>query len=202
MIIVFLLVGFGSLLIIHLNKQHEKPANENNNLFSDKSIEIKDNLSCSSECVQRMANVTVTQGRVVCDNDILSVICWPGFKNYLQPQLSCFNLELQVSMFSCKALQCEDTDDRKCSESLLILVGGEKEGELVSTVETFPPSNLSSCLPDLPRAVKWGALGLLEGTSLVVCGGQNRADQPTQECWVLDLDSASADWRLHQKLKR
>ena len=87
-------------------------------------------------------------------------------------------------------------------EEVLIIAGGEKHGSLVNTVEVFPQSYYSSCLPNLPEEVKWGSMGML-GHSLMVCGGQNMAEHPSRECWILDSQSKGIlSWTHHSRLIR
>ena len=82
---------------------------------------------------------------------------------------------------------------------VLIVAGGEEEDKMVNTVEVFPPSPESSCLPNLPKALKWGAMGML-GETLLLCGGQNEAEQPSQACWT--LDNKTAQWKPQNNLTR
>ena len=90
----------------------------------------------------------------------------------------------------------------KEQENVLLMAGGEEEGKLVRKVDIFPSSNYSSCLPNLPKPLKWGSLGLL-GETLLLCGGQNGAEQPTQACWALDKEKKeSAQWKPHNNLTR
>ena len=138
---------------------------------------LSTNLNCSSDCNYQAKNISVINGELVCDNDTLRVQCWAGFQTATHQHIYCSESELTViANIECSAKPCKDSEDITCSDNLMILAGGEVEGIMVDTVETFPPSNLSSCLPHLPRAVKWGALGLLEETGLVLCGGQNLAE--------------------------
>ena len=89
----------------------------------------------------------------------------------------------------------------KYEGTLLILAGGEEKGKLVNTVELYPPY-IKSCLPDLPEELKWGSMELL-GNSLLVCGGQNRAEQPVKSCWILDKkNNEKAEWKHHTDLIR
>jgi len=91
--------------------------------------------------------------------------------------------------------------ESKYEGTLLIIAGGEENGRLVNTVELFPP-HFKSCLPDLPEEIKWGSLHMLEN-SLLVCGGQNRAEQPVKSCWILDKNnSGNVEWKHHVDLIR
>ena len=205
-IISILLLFLVSTLVWILTKSkanHNVEKSLNYIVPSDLPDDLTTNLHCSSDCTLQAKNISIANGELVCGNDTLSVQCWAGFQTGTPQHFNCLKSERALQTIECSVKPCQDSEDITCSENLLILAGGEVEGRIVESVETFPPSNLSSCLPHLPRALKWGALGLLEETDLVLCGGQNLAEQPTRECWVLDNFSRdTAKWRHHATLTR
>ena len=81
-------------------------------------------------------------------------------------------------------------------QEFVVLAGGEQGGQLVNTVEIFPPSTGLDCIPALPVPLKLGSLGLVAG-QLLLCGGQNSANQPVRNCWRLDK---TAGWEVVDSL--
>ena len=86
---------------------------------------------------------------------------------------------------------------------MLVAGGKNKSGNIVNDVSLYPfTPHLSQCLPALPVALRWGALGLL-GSSLLLCGGEGHNEHPTSSCWTIDNTSAeTAKWRHHGVMKR
>ena len=97
-----------------------------------------------------------------------------------------FASEKQGNKWPCSSLgQAEDR--------VMVMVGGEQDGQVVNTVDIFPYSfsECSRCISPLPDRLKWGNLGFVSGT-LLMCGGEVDSKQ-SQKC--LAVDRMTGDWR-------
>ena len=83
----------------------------------------------------------------------------------------------------------------QCEHSVLVVAGGELDGQGLNTVEVYGSQQL---LASLPEALKWGSLGFV-GRRLMMCGGQNRLYQ-SSACWA--LDTSVDHWKLQGNLTR
>ena len=190
------------ILILVLYQQGESSLEQPNNKtsFEHKQNQVSryDFEECPRGC---LALVSAENGWLECANKTVVINCWTGFQHFGVRQKSCSRKSLKRDILKCVEEPYVETDYKQFHESVLLIVGGESDGKLVNHVGIFPPSNSTVCLPNLPRAVKWGSLGLLEDTSLLACGGQNRAEQPTRDCWRLDKSTA-IKWKHHTQLTR
>ena len=83
---------------------------------------------------------------------------------------------------------------------IMLLIGGEKEGEVVSTVELSPMSQLPNCeFPSLSEKLRWGNAGFVND-DLLVCGGETLDQVLSRHCWA--LDSNERIWRSLDNLTR
>ena len=94
----------------------------------------------------------------------------------------------------------------QCEGSVLVLARGEMASGLVEYVEVHAESRMyseqySNCLPNLPKKLRWGNMGLVED-SLMVCGGQNELQETgSTDCWIINPETRK--WQRHSiKLKR
>ena len=83
---------------------------------------------------------------------------------------------------------------------IMLLIGGEREGEVVSTVELSPTSQLPNCeFPSLSEKLRWGNAGFVND-DLLVCGGETLDQVLSRHCWA--LDSNERIWRSLDNLTR
>ena len=190
------------ILVLVLYQQSEPSLGQPNNNSSSEHRQMKvlgsDFEECPHDC---LARVSAENGWLECANKTVVINCWTGFQHFGLTQKICSSKRHKKDILKCAREPYVSSDYKQFHDSVLLIVGGESDGQLVNHVETFPTSNSTACLPNLPRAVKWGSLGLLEDTSLIACGGQNRAEQPTRDCWRLDK-STTNKWKHHTQLTR
>ena len=85
-------------------------------------------------------------------------------------------------------------------ELVLVMMGGEEDGQLKDTVEEFPNNRVHRCkLPPLPMKLKLGNAGFV-GDSLLVCGGETKLQNPNRACWY--LQPCAAGWKSLTNLTR
>merc|ERR1711915_396862 len=105
-------------------------------------------------------------------------------------------------MGPCMSVKSEEfaSNERDCEQSdFLVSAGGYSPDQSLSKLVTTLPSSpqTSNCIPELPVALRWGALGLL-GSTLYLCGGEDVTQQPQSYCWSLsNRNSEVAEWRRH-----
>ena len=190
------------ILVLVLYQQGESSLEQPNNKTSSEHRQNQVSRYDFEECPRGcLALVSAENGWLECANKTVVINCWTGFQHFGVRQKSCSKKSLKRDILKCVEEPHVESDYKQFHESVLLIVGGESDGKLVNHVGIFPPSNSTVCLPNLPRAVKWGSLGLLEDTSLLACGGQNRAEQPTRDCWRLDKSTANK-WKHHTQLTR
>ena len=84
--------------------------------------------------------------------------------------------------------------------TIILLMGGEREGEVVSTVELSPSSQLPNCkFPSLSEKLRWGNAGFVND-DLLVCGGETLDQVLSRHCWA--LNSNESTWRPLDNLTR
>ena len=88
--------------------------------------------------------------------------------------------------------KAEQSDDR----TEILLIGGEDQHKRLSPDIVIYSSREKSCLPPLPRPVKWGVGGVVGGR-LLVCGGEMYNQQPLDSCHLL---STSKEWQQYYPL--
>jgi len=160
-------------------------------------------MQCSNECHSFISTISILNGHLFCVRDIVHVECENDFEPESEISIECERLHESLDLLQCtKMIWSKPRIYPNEPSNVLILAGGEEEGKLVNKVEVFPSSHYSSCLPNLPIPLKWGSMGML-GETLLLCGGQNAAEQPTQDCWTLDnRRNETAEWRPHINLTR
>jgi hypothetical protein len=158
-------------------------------------------LSCVPSC-----KVEVNRGFLDCHNeDAQNLFDEFGVPHSTQCSLKC---NAGFSLTGSSDLTCNRQGlwtSGKCEETILVIAGGETDGEIVDTVEVHANAKMysdhySSCLPSLPMKVQWGNIGLVED-ELLVCGGMTE-EQGTgsPECWRISTNTGV--WRQHIKLTR
>ena len=75
----------------------------------------------------------------------------------------------------------------------MLFAGGENGTGLLNNVtadydDDMYAETFSTCLPSLPKRLKWGSMGLVKN-NLVVCGGQEEEELPNTNCWKLGSHS-------------
>ena len=83
-----------------------------------------------------------------------------------------------------------------CEKTDLVILGGERAGEVTDAVELV--SNPCS-LPPLPKKVKLGSAGFVSN-SLLVCGGETAIQNQNSDCWV--LKPGADNWQTLEILSR
>ena len=96
--------------------------------------------------------------------------------------------------------QSQTANEYSRKPMLMLLIGGEREGEVVSTVQLFPTSQLPNCeFPSLREKLRWGNAGFVND-DLLVCGGETLDQVLSRHCWA--LDSNERTWRPLDNLTR
>ena len=157
-------------------------------------------LRCSLPACKVPANPK--DGQTMCSSSQLtvgsscSVQCDHGSTTGGKASVTCQEDLTWSSMPVCRPPLCSSTG--RCKKTVMVLAGGERNGQVVDTVEVLDDSldAYTYCLPNLPEAVKWGSLGFVAG-ALLVCGGEWHPYQ-SPACWVLDTSTTS--WMRHSRL--
>ena len=198
-LVVFLLLGMVALLIVHFSATKNEDSQEENNstamlaLRHMRTPSAPSFFQCPLDCFNKSKRLlSITNGRASCNNNVIHLECEPGFEAETELSVTCENLNQRRKLIKClPSSKCKDQNQSGCGADVLLLAGGELDGELLDTLETFPMSAYSRCLPPLPHPLKWGSLAFMEN-SLVLCGGENSAEQPSKSCWALET---GRQWR-------
>ena len=209
-LVVCLLLGIVALLVVHFSGEKVEVSQEEINstamllgrhhLGTPTLPAAPSFFRCPLHCFNKSKRLlSVTNGRAACDNNTIHLECEPGFEAETELSVTCEELDQRRNPIQClPASRCKDQKQSGCAADLLLLAGGELDGQLLDTLETFPMSAYSGCLPRLPQPLKWGSLAFLEN-SLILCGGENSAEQPSKSCWALET---GIRWRWFGDLAR
>ena len=206
LLVVFLLLGMVALLIVHFSATKVEDFQEENNstamlaLHHMRTPTAPSFFHCPLDCFNKSKRLlSITNGRASCDNNIIHLECEPGFESETELSVTCENLNQMRKPIKClPSSRCKDQNQSGCGADVLLLAGGEVNGKLLDTLETFPMSAFSGCLPPLPHPLKWGSLAFMQN-SLILCGGENSAEQPSKSCWILEK---GRQWRWFGDLAR
>ena len=203
-LVVVLLLGLAALFIVHFSHGTGEVSERENNstkLLNFHRLHMPTFFDCPPECFQKSKRfLSVTNGRAACRDNVIQVECEPGFDVDTRLSVTCEDLDQTVKPVQClPSSRCKvKNSGGVCGPDILLIAGGEFDGDLVDTIETFPLSAYSACLPPLPRPLKWASLAFL-GNSLILCGGENSAEQPSKRCWVLET---GRQWKWFGDLAR
>ena len=177
-------------------------------LSSKTDLEKAHNLTdCSQSCPMSILN-----GWTECKGDKFRFRCETDFKSRIPSDLwmSCdatrstqFCVPKDKNFMAASRLgQASSCGWKRTREEELVLVmmGGEEDGQLEDTVEEFPYNHVPRCkLPPLPMKLKLGNAGFV-GDSLLVCGGETELQNPNHACWY--LQPCAAGWKSLTNLTR
>ena len=206
-LVLLLLVGIVALLIFHFSETKiEVSQNASNSTATLTSHRLRTPAAapsffrCHLDCFEKSKQLlSIKDGRASCSNNTVHLECKPGFEAEAELSITCQDLDQKRKAIQClPSSRCNDKNQSSCGADVLLLVGGELNGKLLDSMETFPVSAYSGCLPRLPQPVKWGSLAFLEN-SLFFCGGENSAEQPSKTCWTLET---GRQWRWFGDLAR
>ena len=159
--------------------------------------EIFVSLECSSNCSEALMSTIINNGWLHCEGDFVRLECYKGYYPSFEDSFDC-----QILNHTSYHLNC--LVENEVEEEILLMFGGDDEKGILSKAATIFPHDdiLAECLPSLPVALKWGAIGLI-GSSLLICGGEDMVEQPQSMCWILDNRShRTSRWRQNQNLTR
>ena len=178
------------------------------NKSSETNLEKAHNLTeCSQSCPMSMSN-----GWTECKGDKFRFRCETDFKSRIPSDLwmSCdttrstqFCVPKDTNFMAASRLGQASSCGWKRTrgeELVLVMMGGEEDGQLEDTVEEFPYNRVPRCkLPPLPMKLKLGNAGFV-GDSLLVCGGETELQNPNHACWY--LQPCAAGWKSLTNLTR
>ena len=154
----------------------------------------------TSPCAPACRIPAITNGHLYCSSpDLSELFASHGAPVGTSCHLIC-NSGFQAS--DQRALTCDGDGEwtrelGRCEETVLVLLGGRQQRQVVSLVETFPSGVYS--LPPLPKAVKMGSAGFVNN-SLVVCGGETGLQNHNRACWK--LQDTAWEWTHLTQLDR
>ena len=146
LLVIFLLLGMVALLIIHFSEAKVEVSKEENystailTLHHLRTHTAPSFFRCPLDCFNKSKRLLqVTNGRAACDNNIIHLECEPGFEAETEVSISCEDLNQRRKPIQClEASRCEDKNQSGCGADLLILAGGELNGQLLDTPLRLP----------------------------------------------------------------
>jgi len=160
-------------------------------------------MSCSPTCSLETIHGFLKSGEV----DTMSLFQEVGVPQMSQVLLTC---KAGFHTFGSRKLMCSQQNGQagwtqgSCQETVFIMAGGQNATQIIDDVEVHSNSKKfsmrhSSCLPNLPKRLKWGNMGLVSD-HLMVCGGQDHEEGQNQDCWLLSAEDGI--WKHHKSLDR